>query len=260
MSGSSPSLRAPLWLGHAVEQAFAADLAPRLASVYQELPATTCQRRGDCCGLLPPAAPAELLFFFDRLMDMAAGQRLAQVVTLVHHFLRNAAERRACPWARPDSCADYDHRFFACRAYGLWSPEGYELRRQGAQEAQERVVQAWAQMGITLDPAVLSAGPAYCRSTKYLAIGPAINDQVLGDMEERLHGLTQGIDDNGELAACGGDISHLMARLALGPQQCLAMKVAYTRAHLAGDHHQVGQVLKQARNMARDWVMGAIRR
>lgn len=259
MTGSSPSLRAPSWLRQALDQARAAGLPERLQAIYQQLPATTCQRRGDCCGLLPPAAPVEMLLFFDRLKEMSAGGRLALVVGLAQHFVRNAAERLACPWARTDSCADYANRFFACRAYGLWSPEGYARRSQGAREAQARVARAWAELGVTLDPTVLAPGPDYCRATKYLATAP-LNDQVLGELEERLAGLTGGLEAAGELAACGGDLSHLVARITLGQAQCLALKLAYTKAYLAGDHHQVGRVLKQVRLMARDWVLEAIRR
>lgn len=70
----------------------------------------------------------------------------------MEHFLGNAAQRRACPWARPDACAIYPQRFLGCRAYGLWSPEAYAVRAAQALQGQQAVAQAWQGLGVTLPP------------------------------------------------------------------------------------------------------------
>lgn len=254
MSSQIPAIHPPDWLQAAVQQAKDRELGSGLESVYKKMPNTLCVRRGECCGLLPPAAPAELLGFLLRLPKLSAGARVATVTRLVHHFIRNAANRLKCPWAKRDSCADYANRFFACRAYGLWSPEAYDQRRQTAHAAQEQVKDAWAGLGIELPEEVLAPGPDYCGSVRPVS-GAPLDDKALLDLEADLAALTQDLDGIDELAAHGNDLSHLMAALVLGTSECLRQKMGYTRATLEGDEHQAQRVLKYTRLTAKEWVL-----
>ncbi len=232
-------------------------LAVSLEALYQRLPATICARQGHCCGLLPPLAPLEMLAWLAGLAARPAQERAEQVAALVEHFLLNAAQRRPCPWARTGSCAVYAQRFLACRAYGLWSAEAYQARRQAALTAQQAVAAAWAGLGVRLPAQVLAPGPDYCRQVSVSLPGeksPNI-DGLLRECEEDLARWAQGLPPEPLLAACGGDISYLLARLALGEQACLAAKVGLTKALLAGKEHSAGRLLAAHQAQARAWAL-----
>jgi hypothetical protein len=53
---------------------------------------------------------------------------------------------------------------------------------------------------------------------------------------------------------CGGDLSYLIAGLALGWRECLQTKVSVTRAMLDGDDEQANERLARAGQSARAWA------
>jgi hypothetical protein len=197
--------------------------------------------------------PVEMLAWLSELSRGDEQASLDEAAKLVEHFLQNASRRLPCPWARPDSCARYEMRFFGCRAYGLWSARAYELRRAQSLQAAETVQAAWQSMGVSLPAEVCAPPPAYCTKVKPAA-GAAIDDAGLDELEARLAGLGQDEPWHGLLAGCGGDLSYLAAGLALGWQECLQAKVAVTRALLAGDDQQAEEHLAQAGLDARAWA------
>jgi hypothetical protein len=248
-------------LFQAAQQAASQGLADSLSAIYGVLPDTSCARRGFCCSLLPPLHPAEMLAWLHRQAGLDSQARAAQVARLVEHFLLNAAVRRPCPWALPRSCAVYEQRFFACRSYGLWSPKAYDARREAALAAQTQVAQAWSRLGVELPAEVLAPGPGYCGQVRQIAHGEnrPITGQSLGQSLERaeanLAGLTRGLPDKAGLLACGGDLSYLLARLALGEGPCLAAKVEVTRALLEGRAEEAADTLNQCLNKATNWSL-----
>lgn len=231
-------------------------LAMSLEDIYRRLPATTCRRQGHCCGLLPPLATLEMLAWLAGLQAGPAEERSGQISYLIEHFLTNAAQRRPCPWARARACAIYPRRFLACRAYGLWPPEAYAERRRAALLAQEGIAQAWAGLGVSLPAEVLAPGPAYCQNVRPSAVGanlPRPGDLPLA-CETELERLAHKLPPCPDLAAAGGDLSHLLARLALGPRACLAAKVEVTKALLSGRENEARQILDQSLAQVRAWA------
>ena len=224
-----------------------------MEQIYAGLPATKCARKGACCGLLPPMQPVEMLAWLSELSREELETSSAEAVELVRHFLSNAARRLPCPWARKTSCARYERRFFGCRAYGLWSAKAFEPRRRQSLQAAGRVQLAWRNLGITLPPEVCAAPPVYCDKVEQVS-GPAIEDAGLDALESGLAGLGAEKAWYGLLAPCGGDLSYLVAGLALGWQECLRAKVAMTRALLAGDAERAEDLLAQAEEEARAWA------
>lgn len=251
MSQFHPSLPRPLaramrlWPGSALQS--------DLEQIYAGLPATKCTRKGVCCGLLPPMQPVEMLAWLSELSQREAETSGTAATELVRHFLSNAAQRLPCPWARETSCARYERRFFGCRAYGLWSAKAFEPRRRQSLQASGIVQQAWRGMGITLPPEVRAPPPAYCDQVEQVS-GPAIDDASLDALESELAGLGAEKPWYGLLAPCGGDLSYLVAGLALGWQECLRTKVAVTRALLAGEAERAEDLLAQAEEEARAWA------
>lgn len=231
-------------------------LAMALEDVYQRLPATTCARQGHCCGLLPPLAPVEMLAWLAGLQARPAAERAEQVATMLEHFLTNAAQRRPCPWARATACAIYPRRFLACRAYGLWPAEVYAKRHQAALMAQEGIARAWAGLGVRLPAEVLAPGPDYCRQVRPSHDGAKI--PMAGDLplscEAELERLAQALPPCPDLDAAGGDLAHLLARLALGPQACLAAKVQVTKALLSGRRPEARRMLDQCLALGSAWA------
>ena len=128
----------------------------------------------------------ELAAWLHHFLDLPYRERAAQARKLVQHFLSNAAQRLACPWALKDACAVYEQRFLGCRAYGLWSARAYAQRAALAAASQEAVASAWRGLGVELPPEVLAPAPPYCASVK--TDGPAPNDAALEALEARLEG------------------------------------------------------------------------
>jgi hypothetical protein len=227
----------------------------KIRASYARLPDTACARRGFCCALLPPLQPVEMLAWLHGQAGREARARAAEVARLVEHFLLNAAVRRPCPWALPRSCAMYGQRFFACRAYGLWSAEAYAVRREAALAAQTQVAQAWSRLGVELTEEVLSPGPEYCGQVGQIPNGDnhPMGDKDLERIEAELTALSQNLPGEAELLACGGDLAYLLARLALGEGQCLAAKVEVTKALLDGRVEAAASALNQHLNKAANW-------
>lgn len=249
-------------LFRALAQAQTNGIINAIGAIYARLPDTSCARSGFCCSLLPPLQPAEMLAWLRAQALREVRERTAEVSRLVEHFLLNAAVRRPCPWALPRSCAQYQGRFFACRAYGLWSAATYNARRQAALSAQAQVARAWAGLGVELPEEVLAPGPGYCDRVREVRQTPHGDnrpmggqglDQELERAETELAGLSQGLPGEAELLACGGDLSYLLARLALGEEQCLAAKVEVTRALLDGRAGEAAETLNQCLNKACNW-------
>jgi hypothetical protein len=224
-----------------------------LQDIYSALPATKCARAGACCGLLPPVQPVEMLAWLGELCQGDVDTACDMAKGLMHHFLLNAARRLPCPWAREDSCARYEGRFFGCRAYGLWSAGAYEPRRKLSLQAAQQVQQAWKSMGVNLAAAVCAPPPPYCNRVEPVS-GPAIDDAGLDSLESELASLGNDQTWHGLLSQCGGDLSYLVAGLALGWNECLQAKVAVTRALLAGDDQQAETQLRQAEQATQSWV------
>lgn len=250
MAGTSTNLPSPL--AKAIRLWPISDLPTGLTEIYVALPATSCARRGACCGVMPPMQPVEILSCLSELDDAEVKDRIALSLDLVRHFLLNATSRLPCPWARESSCAQYERRFFGCRAYGLWSRKAYEARRRQSMEAAKRVQKAWQGMGIRLPAEVCAPPPPYCDQVVPIP-GPAIDDEKLDALETRLANMGSDEPWRGFLTQCGGDLSYLVAGLALGWQKCLQAKVAVTRALLAGDAKQARAYLRKAEEEARLW-------
>ncbi|MCB2190987.1 MAG: hypothetical protein KQI62_05440 [Deltaproteobacteria bacterium] len=237
-----------------MQEASARGLFVILEQLYQELPNTTCARQGSCCTLLPPVSTVELAAWLHRLPETPYKERAAQARRLVEHFLCNAAERRSCPWARPDSCAIYSQRFMGCRTYGLWSPQVYEKRATQAAQSQQAVAQAWKSMGVELPAEVLAPPPPYCRQVKPIG-GSAPDDAAIEALEDRALQLSHDLPDSLErLHDFGGDIAFAVASLALGQQQALSLKVAVTKALLSGEEAEAHELLAKAGTAARRWA------
>ena len=81
-----------------------------------------------------------------------------------------------------------------------------------------------------------------------------INDAFLRSCEQDLARLGQGLPPKRNLAATQGDLAHLLARLVLGPQACLAAKVEVTKSLLTGQAEPAEALLARHQQSARAWA------
>ena len=235
-------------------KAVARFIEPQLNSIYAQLPATTCSRRGLCCLLLPPVAPAEAVVWLGRVWAGQVYRRKAVVMGLVGRFLCNAWMPTRCLWARAGRCAIYPHRFFSCRAYGLWSETAYEARRALALERQQQVLQAWEGLGVRLPERVVQERiGGYCRRVR--PVGEGISDRRLEELEGEVWGLGEGEWWWVRAGGWGGDLGQGVAFEALGHTRALELKVEITRALVEGRGARARRLLSQALEVAGDWAM-----
>lgn len=237
----------------ALESAQSQGAFTRLEQLYLELPETTCARRQQCCGLLPPVRLVEMAWWLMGQRTHSAQERGAAARRLSEYFLLNACRRLPCPWARADACGIYARCFLGCRTYGLWSPAAYQARREQAGHAQRRVQEAWAGLGVALPVEVTAPGPGYCRQVRVWA-GPAPMDAEMEALEQEVIELGRDMPGANMLAPWDGDLAFAVAALALGRQQALALKVSLTKHLLASQDQEAEEILAQVRKRARDWA------
>ena len=108
-----------------------------LGEIYNEIPDTSCLRRGYCCSLMPEMTFVEALSAFRSLIQFETDMRNQIFKRIVSYFFLNALEIPLCPFLRDNSCLIYSERFLGCRAYGLWSPNYYEKLSLSSRKAKK---------------------------------------------------------------------------------------------------------------------------
>jgi Fe-S-cluster containining protein len=96
-----------------------------LQRLYQRLPQTRCQceQPGVCCAFLPEMTWIEAVQWTGLLQEMPANARTKILQKFLEFYLTNPIRPAGCPFLENGACGIYELRPFACRAYGLWSPE-----------------------------------------------------------------------------------------------------------------------------------------
>ena len=137
-----------------------------LAQIYRQLPATRCQRKTDCCSMLPEMTLIEALAILEQMAAVNSEERLALLKKIASYFFLNAARISACPFLDGDTCQVYENRFFGCRAYGLWSLEYYHKVAARSQAAKKYLQQQWQALDVKLPQAVIDFTVPYCRDVQ----------------------------------------------------------------------------------------------
>lgn len=203
-----------------------AEVRARLKLLLESLPPTRCQRKTDCCSLLPQMSLVEASLIQEFMNTLPDDKQFALIKKLVEYFFLNATRIMGCPFLGDHACGIYEFRPFGCRAYGMWSESAYNKMSGMAVEAQNRVRQAWAGMGIDLPEEVTGYRPAYCRDVEF-ENGPGPGDDLLNDIEKKIH------EENARLQPWsvefghkyGADLSFLYSASLLGYNSALRNKV-----------------------------------
>jgi Fe-S-cluster containining protein len=202
---------------------------PELTGLYDRVPATTCQRKTDCCANMPEIAAIEFLNMYRVLRDLPEEERERRLNRTIIYFFSNASYIQPCPWLEGKDCLIYDQRPFSCRAYGLWSEERYQAQVEASREAKQNLAEAWKKLGVKLPHEVLSFTLPYCRDVQ--TVGGTIDDAGLNDVRADIEDLGHRVfDPEGRWPAVYyHDFSFALAAQVLGYQRSLQQKVLITR-------------------------------
>ncbi len=220
----------------------------QLTAIYDRLPATCCARKTHCCSMLPEATLLEALAAFECLGRMPDGPRSGIFAKIIEYFFINPAQVTACPFLDETQCMIYDHRFFGCRAYGLWSKPYYERIAAYDRRAKLSLGQQWRNLGISLPQKVLEFQVTYCLDVEVLN-GAVFDDSKLVQMSQKIEDLSGRLSPWHQIynQQYVGDLSFLVAAMAYGSQSALRMKVDIVRELVAVvDRTRLDQILKNA--------------
>ena len=160
-----------------------------LTEIYRQLPATRCQRKTDCCSMLPEMTLIEALAILEQMAVMNSEKRLGLLKKISGYFFLNAARISACPFLDGNNCQVYEDRFFGCRTYGLWSPEHYREVAARSRAAKKYLQHHWQALDITLPPEVIDFTVPYCLDVQTLE-NVVVNDVEMVEMADAVESIS----------------------------------------------------------------------
>ena len=204
-------------------------LLKSLQRLYQRLPETGCQceQPGVCCAFLPEMTWMEAVQWTGLIQEMPADARTKILQKFLEFYLTNPIRPNGCPFLENGACTVYEFRPFACRAYGLWSPEFGKVRTQKSRQDRKALLQLWQKFGLELPPQTVEFEIDYCDQVR-CATEKSISDSQLMDILQQIYELDQAL---AELQSkfeteYHSDFSFLIASLALGYRKAVLGKFA----------------------------------
>ena len=197
-----------------------------LQGAYALLPDTRCRRRTHCCTMLPEVTLIEALAAIKQLTNDASAVREKLLKNIIRYFFLNPVEITSCPFLKDQDCLIYEHRFFGCRAYGLWSQEHYETLALRDRQAKVHFQKQWKNMGISLPRDVIEFQVPYCPFVETDPLSD-VNDAMLLDVSDSIESISEGHLRWHHLFAQRyfSDLSFLLASLAFGFTDVVRMKL-----------------------------------
>ena len=189
--------------------------------------------------MLPDVTLMEAVSALRQVSHMPPSQRLPVLRRIVHYFFINPVEMTACPFLEDRKCVIYPHRFFGCRAYGLWSPSHYREISARDREGKTRVHHQWEKLGVLLPPEIISFRQPYCTDIRVTG-GASIDDG-------RLESVSAGIDT---LSAdfspwhrpfehiYSSDLSFLLTATIMGIPEAVRSKLDVVKTVLSTGNHE----------------------
>ncbi len=237
-------------LSHRIIRELLQSSAPQLKEldeVYANIPATRCLRRTVCCSLLPEMTLVEALSAIRQLVCKKSFLRKKLFEKIVRYFFLNPIELTSCPFLYGQDCLIYMHRFFGCRAYGLWSKGYYEKLVESSRQAKNHIQNQWQLLGITLPEAVIHFQVPYC-SNVTIDSNASIDDEVLFNVSENIETLSQhcypwhqSFREN-----YFSDLSFLLTSLVFGVPESVRMKFFLVRDIItSGNRSELERIVKE---------------
>jgi Fe-S-cluster containining protein len=218
-----------------------------LQNLYGCLPETGCQceQPGVCCAFLPEMTWMEALQWTGLIRKMSAGAQTRILQKFVEFYLTNPIRPSGCPFLGNGACGIYELRSFACRAYGLWSPEFGNVRTQKSRQDRKALLQMWQKFGLELPPQMVEFEIDYCDKV-HCATEIAMSDSQLMDILQQIYGLDHALPDLQTRfeAEYHSDFSFLIASLVLGYRKAVLGKFAVVKEILQqGTDERLQQML-----------------
>ena len=164
------------------------------------------------------------------IQQMSANARTGILQKFLEFYLTNPIRDSECPFLENGVCDIYELRPFACRAYGLWSPEFGKVRTQNSRRDRKALLQMWHKFGLELPPETVEFEIDYCDKVR-CATEKSISDRQLMDFLQQVYRLDQALPDLQTKfeAEYHSDFSFLMASLVLGYRKAILGKFAVVK-------------------------------
>ena len=164
------------------------------------------------------------------IQQMSANARTGILQKFLEFYLTNPIRDSECPFLENGVCDIYELRPFACRAYGLWSPEFGKVRTQNSRRDRKALLQMWHKFGLELPPETVEFEIDYCDKVR-CATEKSISDRQLMDFLQQVYRLDQALPDLQIKfeAEYHSDFSFLMASLVLGYRKAILGKFAVVK-------------------------------
>lgn len=221
-----------------------------LQRLYQRLPQTRCQceQPGVCCAFLPEMTWMEAVQWAGLIQQMPADSRVKILQKFLEFYLTNPIRPAGCPFREDGACTIYELRPFACRAYGLWSPEFGKGRTQKSRQDRKALLQLWQKFGLELPAQPVEFEIDYCSKVR-CAAEKSMSDNQLMDILQKIYGLDQALAELQSKfeAEYHSDFSFLIASLALGYRKAVLGKFAVIKEMVQqGTEERLEQMLGRA--------------
>jgi Fe-S-cluster containining protein len=227
-----------------------------LQRLYRRLPETRCQCKqpGVCCAFLPEMTWIEAVQWTGLLQEMPADARIKILQKFLEFYLTNPIRPAGCPFLENGACGIYELRPFACRAYGLWSPEFGKVRTRKSRQDRKALLQMWRKFGLELPPQTVEFEIDYCGKVD-CAAEKSMSDNQLMDILKNIYALDRALPELQSKfeAEYHSDFSLLIASLALGYRKAVLGKFAVIKEMV---QQGTEQRLEQMRGQATAEVLG----
>lgn len=225
----------------------ASPLRRELKTVYDRLPATRCLRQTRCCSLLPEMTFLEALQVIGEMALWMPSDRKTLLKKMARTFFCNATEINPCPFLEKSDCLIYPDRFFACRAYGLWSGNYYQELAERNRRGKLFLQHQWENLGVSLPEEVLSFQVPYCSRVE--TEPPAgITDEELSAASDKIDRLSGdlGFQDREFRETYFSDLSFFLTGRQFGLREAVRLKFFIVRDIIQkGDRSRLDHTLNR---------------
>jgi Fe-S-cluster containining protein len=227
-----------------------------LEKVYALLPKTQCQRRALCCSVLPEMSLVEALVAINQLINKDPSTRRQLIKKIVSYFFLNPVEITMCPFLDGRDCLIYQHRYFGCRAYGLWSKEYYEKLAESSRQVKKHIQRQWEYLGIFLPKSVIDFKVPYCLNVTIDGYA-LINDNMLLNVSENIETLSKHFFQwhYSFRQQYFSDLSFLLTSLVFGVRETVQMKfIIVSDIVTKGDRSRLDRIVNEFPDFGADLI------
>ncbi len=223
----------------------------KLQAIYAQIPSTRCQRRAQCCSMLPEMSPLEALIAVLNLKAKTATASNTLLPKIVHYFFMNPIKVTSCPFLEENTCRIYNDRFFGCRAYGLWTPSTFDQIARVSRRGKKHLQAQWLALGVALPDHVVHFQAPYCRDVVGID-RQTISDHDLFKLHRQVDELSSGLTPWHQAFKdlYFSDLSVAIASWLFGRRRAVQLKFLVVKDALNYQRHStLDQILNESTNL-----------